>query len=165
MRDFISQIQEALQNPNLYYIALFSSLSLPDICGAIGSDNGEASRDKYIDWYDRYVAHKCPFFTGEDCYLFRCSLLHQGSTQHPRSSYKRVLFVEPSSTTNVFHCNILNDALNLDVRIFCQHMVEGVENWLQEYETTELYQTNYNRFIRRYPNGLAPYIIGIPIIS
>lgn len=165
MRDLITQIRESLQNPRLYYISLFTSLALPDICGAIGSTNGEASGQKYIDWYNEYVAHTCHFLTGEDCYHFRCSLLHQGSTQHSTSSYKRIIFLEPAATNNVFHCNILNDALNLDVRIFCTDMVNGVENWLQRNEHTPLYQTNYNRFIRRYPDGLNPYIIGIPVIS
>jgi hypothetical protein len=165
MRDLIGQIREALQNPRLYYLTLFASLALPDICGAISSDNGEASGQKYIDWYNKYVADSCPFLTGEDCYRFRCSLLHQGSTQHPKGKYSRIVFVEPSATTNVFHCNILNDALNLDVRVFCTDMIQGVENWLQENENTELYKKNYNRFIRRYPNGLRPYIGGVPVIS
>ncbi len=165
MRDLIGQIREALQNPRLYYLTLFASLALPDICGAISSENGEANREKYIDWYNSYVAHTCHFLTGEDCYRFRCSLLHQGSSQHSKSTYTRIIFVEPSATTNIFHCNVLNDALNLDVRIFCSDMVQGVEDWLQQHENTELYQKNYNRFIRRYSNGLRPYFLGVPVIS
>jgi hypothetical protein len=165
MRDLIVQIKEALQNPNLCYISLFASLTIPDICGAMSSDNGEASKQKYIDWYNRYVANACHFFTGEDCYNFRCSFLHQGSTQHPKSNYTRIIFVEPSATTNIFHCNILNDALNFDIRIFCSDMIHGAEKWLKEYENTPLYQENYNKFVRRYPDGLKPYIGGLSVIS
>lgn len=164
MRNLLRQIETALDS-DLYYVALFASLSLPDICGAIESEDGRATKEKYEEWFDKYVGHKCPFITGEDCYRFRCSLLHQGSSQHPKGTYSRVIFVEPSATTNVFHCNILNDALNVDVRIFCADILSGVEQWLQENEGTELYKKNYGKFMRRYPDGLAPYIVGVPVIS
>ena len=165
MRDLIDQIRFAL-NQNLYYPALFVSLSLPDICGAIDSANGEADKQKYIDWFNRYVGHRYQgVLSSEDCYYFRCSLLHQGSSQHRRSNYSRILFVEPQATSNVFHRNILNDALNIDVRIFCEDILSGVENWLKLVEGTTNYQQNYDRFIRRYPNGLSPYIVGMPVIG
>jgi hypothetical protein len=165
MRDLLEQIKLGLNN-NLYYLSLFAALAIPDICGAIDSDNGEANPDKYKDWFGRYVGDKYEgCLTAEDCYLFRCSLLHQGSTQHPKSGYSRILFVEPSATTNIFHCNIMNDALNIDVRIFCHDIIEGAKVWLQQHEETELYKKNYGKFIRRYPNGLAPYFVGIPVIG
>jgi len=164
MRDVLKQIETALDS-DLYYVALFACLALPDICGAIGSADGKATRQKYEEWFDEHVGHKCQFVTGEDCYRFRCSLLHEGSSQHPKGRYSRVLFVEPSATTSVFHCNILDDALNLDVRIFCRDILSGVENWLQQHEGTQLYKKNYDKFMRRYPNGLAPYIVGVPVIS
>ena len=165
MKDFLEQIQIGLK-ANLYYLSLFVALTIPDICGALGSENGLASSGKYKDWFDRYVADKYGgFLTAEDCYLFRCSLLHQGSTQHPKSGYSRVIFVEPSATTNVFHCNIMNDALNIDVRIFCNDIIEGAKIWLRQFEGTELYKKNYGRFMSRHPNGLAPYIVGVPVIG
>lgn len=165
MKEFLEQIRIGLQ-ANLYYLSLFAALAIPDICGAIVSENGIASPDKYKDWFNKYAARKYEgFLTAEDCYLFRCSLLHQGSSQHPKSGYSRILFVEPSATTNVFHCNILNDALNIDVRIFCNDIIEGAKIWLQRYENTELYKRNYDKFMRRYPNGLAPYIVGVPVIG
>jgi len=78
MRDVLAQLRESL-DANLYYLSLFVALSIPDICGAIDSENGEASGKKYAQWFDRYVAPKYHgFLVGEDCYRFRCSLLHQG---------------------------------------------------------------------------------------
>jgi len=165
MRDFLRQIEIGL-DANLYLLSLFSALVIPDLYGAMSSENGEASAEKYKVWFDKYVAPKCKgFLSGEDCYYFRCSLLHQGSSQHPRSNYKRVLFVEPSATTNVFHNNIMNDALNIDVRIFCKDIISGAEVWIIENEETGLYKKNYDKFMRRYPNGLRPYIVGVPVIS
>jgi len=165
MRDFLAQIKKGLDE-NLYFLSLFSTLAIPDLCGAVGSVNGEASAKKYKAWFDKYFAPKYNgFLGGDDCYFFRCSLLHQGRSQHPNNTYKRVLFVEPSATTNVFHNNIMNDALNIDVRIFCSDMIAGAEKWLEENEETELFKKNYDKFMRRYPNGLSPYIVGVPVIS
>ncbi len=166
MRDFLEQIRVALEDSRLYYLTLFTCLTIPDICGAMGSANGKATSEKYKEWFDKYVAHKySSFLTSEDCYRFRCSLLHQGRSQHSMSSYSRILFVEPSTTTNVYHRNVLNNALNLDVRIFCKDILAGAEDWLQDYEETELYRKNYGKFMKRYPEGLAPYIVGVPVIS
>ncbi len=165
MQNLLDQIQKGLEN-DLYYLSLFAALSIPDICGAIESQDGEASGKKYVDWFDEYVAPKYNgFLSGDDCYKFRCSLLHQGSSQHSKSNYSRVLFVEPSATTNIFHNNVMNDALNIDVRIFCQDIVMGASKWLQKVEDTRLYKINYDKFMRRHPDGLKPYIIGVPVIG
>ncbi|MFQ5863201.1 MAG: hypothetical protein ACE5IC_08800, partial [Candidatus Brocadiales bacterium] len=97
MKDFLYQIQKGLDS-NLYFLSLLAALVLPDICGAISSEDGQAKPEKYKAWFDKYVAPKYNnFLNGNDCYYFRCSLLHQGSSQHSKSNYKRVLFVEPSA--------------------------------------------------------------------
>ena len=163
LRDFLDQIQVALR-ANLYFLALMGSLAIPDICGAIDSDDGEATGEKYAAWYDKYAGSNCPFLDGESCYRLRCSILHQGSTKNPRSKFSRVIFVEPPSA-NLFHCNILNDALNLDIPTFCNTLVEGALRWLSEVEGTPRFDKNYDKFIRRYPNGLPPYIAGASVIS
>ena len=165
MENLFEQIRKGLDN-NLYYISLLAILAIPDICGAIDSENGKATKDKYIQWFDKYVAGKYHgFLNGEDCYYFKCSFLHQGNSKNPKSNYSRVLFVEPTATTNVFHCNIFNDALNINVRIFCSDIAEGVREWLAEVENTDLYKKNYGKFMMRHPNGLKPYIVGAPVIG
>jgi len=169
MRDLLEQIERGLDQ-NLYYLALFAALSLPDICGALDSDDGEADRSKYISWFDEYVGDGYKsgtqaFLSGDDCYYFRCGILHQGSSHNPKSGYSRILFVEPGATTNVFHCNIMNDALNIDVRIFCKDIINGVRVWLGKVEGTTKFSSNMAKFIRRYPRGLSPYIGGIPVIG
>lgn len=169
MRELLRQIEAALE-ANLYYLALFASLALPDICGAIDSSDGTASGAKYVAWFDKYVAPRYRFLkhqylTGEDCYRFRCSLLHQGRTQHPRSSYSRVIFVEPPKDELTLHLNLIDDALNVDMHIFCRDLIIGAQQWLDEVENTERFKTNYDKFMRWYPQGLPPYIVGRPVIS
>lgn len=166
MRNFLCQIESALEM-NLYYVSLLASLAIPDICGAIDSKDGIATREKYAKWFDKYAGQKYKGkFCGEDCYRFRCSFLHQGSSQRSDAKYSRILFIEPSANMPVIaHNNILRDALNIDVRKFCLDIIEGARKWLSEVEQTEQYEKNYSKFMRRYPNGLPRYIGGVPIIS
>ena len=171
MRTLIQQAKLASES-RAYYLSLFAALALPDICGAMSSADGQANRSRYIAWFDQYVAPKytvgparTPSLSGADCYYYRCSVLHQGSSQHPRSAYSRILFVEPGATTNVFHNNVLNDALNIDVGLFCRDVCEGAERWLADAEQTAEYQANYARSMQRHENGLPPYIVGVPVIA
>jgi hypothetical protein len=163
MRDYLEQIQLAI-GYNLYYVAFMATLAVPDLCGALDSEDGQATKEKYIDWYDRYVTG-CDYLDGSTCYYLRCSMLHQGSTQHPSSRYSKVIFIEPSSRNIVLHCNILNDALNIDLRVFCNDVIGAAARWLAEVEEMERFKANYSRFIHRYPDGLRPYIVGVPVIG
>jgi hypothetical protein len=190
VRLLLEQIRASL-NANLYYLSLFASLTVPDICGALESENGYATPDRYRAWFNKYVAPRYTLagsaerhlqelpddvremlarnteqlFTAQDCWNFRCSVLHQGSSQHQGGRYSRILFVEPDTTTSTLHLNVFNNALNIDVKIFCNDMIEGAERWLDQVEETERYQTNYERFMRRYPDGMPPYIVGYPVIG
>jgi hypothetical protein len=169
MRDLLNQIQGAV-NGHAYYLALYACLTIPDICGAMESDDGQATKSKYIAWFDKYVAPKyfaCgqATLTGEACYIYRCAVLHQGRAQHPKLGFSRILFVEPGATTNVFHNNVLNDALNINASIFCSDVLAGANAWLQAAEKSPNYQKNFPLFMQRYPSGLPPYIVGVPVIA
>ena len=165
MQDVIQQIRAA-NGAGLYYVALFSALALPDICAALESANGQASKDKFIAWFDAHVAPRYNgFLDGETCYYFRCSILHQGSTQHPRGRYSRIIFVEPGRSGGILHNNIINDALNIDARIFCEDLCGAAERWWQAASAQPNVQANLPRFVRRHPTGLAPYIGGVPVIG
>lgn len=165
MQDLLAQIRTA-NSTGLYYVSLFSALALPDICAALESPDGLAKGPRYEAWFDRYLAPRYHgFLTGSDCYLFRCSLLHQGRTQHPKGTYSRILFVEPDGSGLVLHNNVLNDALNIDVRIFCEDLVTAVETWLPQARKLPYFAHNLSQFVRRYPNGLPPYIVGVPVVA
>lgn len=165
MKDMLQQIRNASE-ARLYYVALFTALALPDICGALESNDGQANKQRFIAWFDAHVAPQYNgFLDGETCYNFRCSMLHQGSTQHSKSRYSRILFLEPGSSGLVMHNNILNDALNIDVQIFCEDLCKAVERWVTTAATQASFQANSARFVGRHPQGLAPYIIGTPVIG
>ncbi len=54
MNDFIDQVERSL-SLGTYYLSLMGALAIPDIAGAIQSSNGEASGQKYIDWYEKWA--------------------------------------------------------------------------------------------------------------
>jgi hypothetical protein len=163
MRDLLQQIEDGLR-ANLYYLSLMAALAIPDMCAALSSPDGQTTGARYADWFDQNVAPKYGGnLDGQTCYQFRCSLLHQGTTQHPKSKYSRIFFVEPSK--RVLHNNVFDDALNVDVRIFCGDLITSANTWLVANENTANYQNNLAKFIRRHPNGLPPYIIGLPVIG
>jgi len=164
MEELLNQIERAVK-AKLYFLALMGVLIIPDICGAIESTDGEASRDKYIKWFDKNLEPEYgECFTGADCYYFRCSLLHQGSTRHSNSRYSRILFIEPGPRP-LYHANIMNDAFNIDVEIFCHDIIRKARQWLVTAKQMPNFQQNIDKFMQRYPNGLPPYITGFPVIS
>ena len=63
------------------------------------------------------------------------------------------------------HCNRINDALNLDLPRFCFDLVAAARAWLDAVEGTQPYETNAAAGVRRHPNGLAPYIVGMPLLG
>ena len=60
---------------------------------------------------------------------------------------------------------MLDDALNLDIPIFCKDIVDGARMWQQEVMDSETYQRNFDRFVRIHPMGIGPYMVGTPVVS
>ena len=162
MEDIIAAIKQNLETQN-YYSALFLTLVLPSICGALESENGRDNEERYKGWYDRYITNSN--LQREDCYGLRCSLLHQGLTTPHKSSFSRVIFAIPNNRTNIVHENTMGDVLNLYIPFFCQNILKAVNTWLEDMKGNENYKRNIQMTIKTYPNGITPYIDGIPLIS
>jgi len=164
MQDLLNQIKRGL-DCNLYYLCLFVALAIPDVCGALESEDGLASKDKYINWFEKNVKTPESFLTGQDCYYFRCSMLHKGTTGHPKSSFKGIAFIEPGSTNNTVHnCN-LSGMYCIDIGKFCTDIISAAYNWLESKSKDADFVKNYDKFVKRHPDGLAPYITGVSVIS
>lgn len=164
MDEFLEQIEASCQAGHLY-VALFCSLALPDICGAISSSDGTAKSHKYKNWFDKYIMPKYGGnFDGSNCYAFRCSILHQGKIRHRNLGYERVIFLAPiDNSQRIMHNNILNDALNLDLVEFCNDIVDGVRTWMQDESQNPWFQKNVETVLRRYKGGLPQYVTGVDI--
>src|SRR6267154_323178 len=130
MNTILEEIEKALQS-QLFYLAVASALSLPDVCSALESPNGTTSGAQYKAWYSAWLGHKYPNITPDDIYSLRCGVVHQGRFGHPRMQYSRVLFAIPNPGRIVFHNNIVDDALNLDAPMFCRDVLESALTWYE----------------------------------
>lgn len=164
--DFLSeQIKKAL-DAQLYYIAVMYTLTLPDICSALESQDGKTNGFLYKAWCDTWLLASYPTLTSDDLYGLRCGVVHQGKLGHPNMQYSRIIFTVPIPSSNVFiHNNVINDALNLDALQFCRDMVDAMTKWYNQKKEDTNVKVNLPQLVRLYPNGLHPYIIGMPVIS
>ena len=163
MEAITKEIENAIA-AGLYYLAIVTALSLPDVCSALESDDGQTSGAKYKAWYDAWMAARYPEMTSLDLYSLRCGVLHQGRLGHSRMQYGRVLFTVPNPQRNTLHRNVMNDALNLDAVRFCRDMIECVSVWYAAKQNDPNVQANLPRLVHFGANGLAPYIVGMPLI-
>ncbi len=175
MEEIAKQIQIAINN-KLYYLALYVTLTLPDILGALVSDDGIRNKDRYIWWFDTYVtpqnadSNGNSLLTGEISYKLRCSLLHEGKMEleAERVGYSRIIFTTPEGSMQS-HCfeQQYDDeiALLLNVSTFCEQVLSGLRKFLEDYGDTEQFKQNYNSFVTYHPNGLFPYALGMPVIG
>jgi hypothetical protein len=164
MEELLQQIEKSIEN-GTYLLGLYVALALPDICGALESNNGAATGNRYKAWFNRWVAPKYQGgLTGEQCYAYRCGVLHQGRSKHDNLGYTRIIFLEPNG--NIFmHRNILNNAYNIDIKQFCHDLTSSVRNWLPVIENNLNFIKNYEHFMKRHQNGIHPYIVGVPVIG
>jgi len=51
MKKLLNLIHTAIKNKN-WHVALFASLTLPDICGKIENPS-QSSSDRYINWFNK----------------------------------------------------------------------------------------------------------------
>jgi hypothetical protein len=166
---FVNQISLAADSNDLYFVALLSALALPDICGALESQDGLASGQKYQAWFNKWVSSKYQIngkssLTGHDCYMLRCASSHQGRLTHPKGSYSGVIFLEPGNTRFIMHNNILNNYLNIDVRQFCTDLIQSSLDWFDSVDGKDPFERNYLNSMRWHENGFGP-IGGASVIA
>lgn len=99
MKELIHQTRSALA-AGLYYLALLGALALPDICGALASDNGKASGSKYKGWLRDNVPEQAS--NADLIWGLRCSLWHQGSAASHKGSMP-IAFMFPSPQVPQLH--------------------------------------------------------------
>lgn len=166
MEYMLKQIETALMF-KLYTIALQSAIALPDICGAMQSNDGIAKDSKYAKWFNKYMKDKT-CLTAYECYKLRCCLLHQGISFRNDKAIKRIIFVYPNESIKMKDCyfNIGNDeAICIDLIDFCNNIVQAVRQWEKDMQDNQNYIKHYPNLINLYPNGLPPFIVGVSVIG
>lgn len=160
MEQLAAEIRAAV-NHGAWVLALTGTLALPDICAALESENGRSSGSRYRAWIRTWLGEQYPELDPGEIYQMRCSMLHQGRTQ--TGAYERVIFVAPGPLKA--HNNVLGDALNLDLPTFCEDVLSAVDRWKTDMEGNPNYERNSPSLIQWYPEGLAPYVEGLPVLT
>ena len=164
MERMLREIEGALA-ARLYYLALALTLALPDICGALEAEDGWAKPDRYRAWYEENLVDEFRNLTAADCYRLRCGGIHQGRFGRPEMQYARVLFVLPHAQGTVFEDCIMGDAYFVSAQEFCRTVIAKVRNWADGKRDDATVRANLSRLVTLYPDGLAPYAKGIPLIG
>lgn len=160
MQTILSEIDRAI-GAGFYYLALAMCLTLPDLCSALESPDGETSGPQYKKWCDEYLVKRLPPMTANDFWKLRCGVIHQGRLGHPQMGYDRIIFTLPDGRNNQAHCNIINNALNLDAIIFYVSMFESVRAWSAAKTADPNVIANLPNLVQFRPRGL----FGLPCIA
>lgn len=161
MDDLINEIEHAV-NSGAWLLALAGTLALPDICAAVQSPNGKTTGSKYKRWVQDYLLKDYPKLDPDELYQMRCSLLHQGTSSAVK--YKRVMFVSPTSNVRI-HNGVVDDALFLDMRIFCADVIKAVRSWQSAVSGTAAYKQNVDLVMRWHRGGFDRYVSGGDILT
>ena len=112
--------------------------AVPDVCGALESDDGKASAARYVRWADRHLVKGDAVMTGADWYKMRCVVLHQGSSlpTDPRgqpSQYASISFVTPGNAEGSAHRVVIRltegNNITLDIAQLADEMLVGLADW------------------------------------
>lgn len=164
MEEMIRQIRAAL-NEKIYYLALFGALTLPDICGALESVNGQSTEARYKDWFRANVPE---YRNSADLiYGLRCSFLHQGSAIPHKNPYP-VAFMYPSPSVDQFDnfsTEINGDAVEwIGIPSFVEAVCRATEAWFTRSGTSGNVPNNLSKFVRYRPEGFPPHVSS-PVIA
>lgn len=168
MEVLINQIEVA-QKQGLYMLCLYSTLTLPDIAGAIDSQNGRANGAKYAQWFDEFAAPNLAHLTGAECYFYRCRVLHQGiSEADANAEFDQIGFMEPSPNLTIQIGKVVSGSNPvvrvIDLNTFVDAVLTGWKEWVAIRKGSEPFESNYDKCMKRHPNGYLNVVQGHPFI-
>lgn len=164
MKNFIESIEKSLVEEN-WQAAIFMSICLPDICGAITYSDVKFAGDRYKNWYNsnllEFFTEDKPgfeqvFLTDKDMWSIRCSLLHAGTDyldeQKSKDIISKVYF-----TISSIHLALVEDRLVLEVREFCRTICFSVERWYERVKHLPETEKKIARILKIHENTFSPY--------
>lgn len=160
MEKLINSVKLSIETKN-WYGGLTLALTLPDIAGKIEFPNLSSSK-RYSQWYENYMIDKYKsnigpdrvehiFLSGNDCYSLRCSYLHEGKSEISGQTARDILedfeFVVPPEFS-IIHKNQMNNKLQLQVNIFCEDVINSIDEWLIDISEDEIKQSKLSNFLK-----------------
>jgi hypothetical protein len=147
------------------------TITLPDICAGLESDDGTTSSSKFKAWYRDNLEEHIPLLTDSDAYSLRCGIVHQGRLGHPKLQYDRLVFFLPGPVRlkkGAIHQISTNpdvSSCSYSVEAFCDEIVAAVRRWYELKKADPNVLANLPRLVRLHPDGLAPYAKGLAVIA
>lgn len=165
----LTQITRGLDR-GFHYLAVVSTLTLPDICAALEAPDGWSTNARYKAWWDAWMLAKYPLMTSDDAYGLRGGVVHQGKLTKPHKhlTYDRIVFTIHGGMHNCISSNnggVDESALQLDAKIFCYDVMDGVRAWYAAKKDDPNVVANMPRVLQFRPDGLHPHFVGIPVIA
>ena len=164
LSSLLSEIKAGVE-AGFYLMPVILAATLPDVCAALEANDGRTSQQRYKEWYDAWASDILTNFTAEDCYSFRCGVVHQGRLGDMQSSYNRAIFPLPTAQQNTFMNCVINDAYFCGVEQFCESMITAASRWYEAKGSEQNVVDNLTRMMRIYPTGLTPYAVGMPLLA
>jgi hypothetical protein len=175
-RDLIADIDLGLRKGTIV-LALFTSLTLPDIAAAASSTDGKTNGAKYMAWVDQYLSPmyrsartEPTILTGHDVYGLRCAMLHQGRPEPHGpgggpARYSRIVFNMPGSGQSFDRMILDHNILALSPTGFCLCMMTAFARWREHVKDDPNVQANAARWARRQGDGSIPYLTDVIIFG
>ena len=175
MRAFLDEL-EATLNCGIWSPVVLGLLVIPDACGAVEYSqlkNGDRYRKWYDTWVDKFVSQYVRF-DGEVMWKLRNSMMHEASLNLASYGYDRALFTPPSRSGNIIHMAVTSDgggssesALTIYLPSFFNDIKLGVQKGLDCVDTDSdpSRRERMDGLIQLRPQGLAPHIVGLPLVS
>ena len=157
MEDYISQLRETYRC-GVYYFTLFGTLSLIDICAALNSPSGETSGSLFKEWFNKYLPQysstsfgSAISFSADECYKFRCRMLHQlrAGIDAPSmdDSVKSGKIAFAIGGSRIHMCNF-GGVYYLDIQTFMEDVISGVERWTDDVRNVTHVEENRKKMVK-----------------
>jgi len=143
-----------------YWSLLHVAICLPDVCGALGSTNGEANGSKYRTWCDTNLP-PLPGLTSSELYSIRCKVLHQGRSGH-RGRYSGFSFGSGAPGGEVDHMRVSRGVLHIDVSLLAWRLRHGVEGWIVKIERAPLTLPEASNVAKHLPSLVQVQAVVVP---
>lgn len=136
LKHLSAQVHQAIEK-ELYYVALYTALTLPDIAGAVEYGNKVKNGERYRRWLDDFAGREFSVnwsgFSSQDCWNLRNSILHEGNTEHTLMALR---CRDTVASPGVYQRQ--DGKLVIDLNPFCQNLCRAFDVWLWDKEESDL---------------------------
>jgi hypothetical protein len=163
----LNEIERCLA-ADLYFPAVAIALTLPDVCGSLETPSGTRGvryGARYIAWYDSNVGSRFPALSGPECWSLRCGVSHSAALQEGGKEHTRIGFALPHPSAMMFVGCVFGGMLVTDATAFCQVMMESARHWFAANGSEPVVLANLDRLFAYRPEGVAPHVVGVPLIA